>query len=338
MLGKIDASFFVGLWMGLHMAFSTENLAFEAWSTDPEILRQQIDAVLGRKPKKKTTPRRSKCSRAREISETKRFWPLLPWQEGFVATLPRYLDCADDFAHGVFRRQRDLALNYRNIQFNSASRKKWLTFDLDYEDAAEAHEAANIATPTLIMENPENGHAQIAYQLAAPVTYSQDKPNDAPIAYLRDIQRGMTRRLNADKAYSGHLCKNPLHDNWRTVHLREGAYSLAELASHLEPKEMRGWQAGEREWGLGRNVTLFDTLRKFAYREVLRFKQDGRTLADFRDKLRNVAGDMNFTLGFNTPLDIKEVTYIAKSISGWTWKNFSSERFSQIQRRRGAKR
>ncbi len=110
------------------------------------------------------------------------------------------------------------------------------------------------------------------------------------------------------------------------------------MAGHLGNREMRRWDAGERECGLGRNVTLFDRLRHAAYCEVRRFKQDGAALADFRARLQSIAASMNVTSGFVLPLDLGEVNGIAKSVSGWTWKNFSVERFSEIQRARINKR
>ena len=130
-------------------------------------------------------------------------------------TLPAYIDCAGDFRHGTFKRQRDLALNFPHIQFNSPIRKVWLTFDVDREDAATAHERAGVAVPNLVMQNPDNGHAHLAYQLVVPVTfYAMSRP--ASMGYCADVQRGMIRRLDADKAFAGHLLKNPLSDCWNT--------------------------------------------------------------------------------------------------------------------------
>lgn len=259
------------------------------------------------------------------------------WREGFASKLPSRPYCADDFAFGSYRQPREVALGFRLIQYNEPAAKRWMLFDLDYRDAAEAYEAANVAVPNIIMENPANGHAHLAYELAEPVTY-YDKSHDLPMAYLRDTERAMVRRLGADKAYGGMLAKNAAHQAWRVYRLREASYSIGDIARWLEPHEMKGWAPCERESGLGRNVSLFDELRKFAYGEVRRFKSDGLTVSQFRDRLLKVACGMNLTLDFNSPLHTSEVAGIVKSVARWTWKRFSQERFSEIQRKRINKR
>ncbi len=114
------------------MDIPTESPAFEAWSTGPEIWPKQFEAALAargfnRSGAAKPRPRKVKWAKPREIGEGKTFWPLLPWQQAFVDTLPAYIDCAGDFRHGTFKRQRDLALNFPHLQFNSPIRKVWLT-------------------------------------------------------------------------------------------------------------------------------------------------------------------------------------------------------------------
>ena len=160
------------------------------------------------------------------------------------------MDCAADFKqHGTFRHQRDLATGYPHIQVNSPGSKRWIPFDLDYKGVEKAHERAGIAAPNLIMLNPASGHGHSLHKLANPVTYSE-KTRIIPIRYCADIQRGMIRRLDADKAFAGHLLKNPLSEQWEVIHLHDKAYSLGELAACLDKRDMRPWDNGERESGL----------------------------------------------------------------------------------------
>jgi hypothetical protein len=229
-------------------------------------------------------------------------------------------------------------LNYPHIQVNSPCRKVWLPFDLDSSDGVRAHEAAGLPAPNIVVENMANGHAHALYQLSVPVTFYA-RSRQISIEFLADIQRGMTRRLGADKGYSGHLAKNPISEAWRVHHLRDGAYSLTDLARSLKPKDMRKWGKGERECGLGRNVALFDALRKdFAYRDVRRFKAEGRSQSEFRARLQSIAMGLNETMGFHAPLLISDVRGIVKSVSRWTWKHFTPETFCKIQRARIKKR
>lgn len=281
-------------------------------------------------------PRRAWRSVPRKSTSTP-FWPLLPWQQGFVDTLPAYMDCAADFEHGTFRRQRDLALGFPHIQVNSHGCKRWMPFDIDRKDAEKAHERSGIAAPNLIMLNPASGHGHLLYELAAPVTY-YERSRLASIRYCADVQRGMTRRLDADKAFAGHLIKNPLSERWETLRLHDKAYSLGALANCLDKGDMRCWDTGERESGLGRNVTLFEALCGIAYRKVCHFKQDGASLAAFNAWLQSAAFELNAASGFTVPLAPGEVRSIARSVSAWTWKHFTPDRLSEIQRARANRR
>ncbi len=74
-------------------------------------------------------------------------------------------------------------------------------------------------------------------------------------------------------------------------------------------------------------------MRTFAYREVLNFKRQGQSIAQFRERLFAVAAGLNTQ--FATPMNLSEVRAIANSIGKWTWQRFSSEKFSRIQSHRG---
>jgi hypothetical protein len=314
---------------------------FEEWSADPEIRRQQIEAVLGRrKPlKKRAQKKRSKPKLPGERAPVQRFW-YEPEREKFLATLPPYIDCAGDDlrTRGTYRRHRDLAINFPLIQFNSPYRRRWLPFDLDRSNAATAFDDAAVAMPNVIMINPANGHAHAAYELAAPVTYYA-KSRQTSIRYLADIQHGMTRRLDADAAYSGHLTKNPFHENWITIAPRVKPYTLGELASYLDKEDMRAPKTrGLREiemCGLSRNCSLFGWVRtEIAYKQVLCLKREGAPFRDFLNLIFNAALDKNRE-AFRYPLNVGEVAGIARSVAQWTWREFNQERFSKRQSRRG---
>jgi hypothetical protein len=230
-------------------------------------------------------------------------------------------------------------MNYPHLQLNSPYRRRWLSFDLDRSDAATAHEAAGVAAPNWIVINPANGHAHADYELAAPVTYYA-KSRWTSINYLADIQHGMTTRLDADMGYSGHLTKNPFHENWITIPLRETPYSLGELASYLTKDERRRRtrkRKGEAEMcGLRRNCSLFDWVRlEIAYPHVIRFKRDGASFRDFLNFVFNAALDKNRSEFSGNPLTIGDVSGIARSVAKWTWKRFSPDAFSELQRARG---
>jgi hypothetical protein len=89
--------------------------------------------------------------------------------------------------------------------------------------------------------------------------------------------------------------------------------------------------------GLGRNVTLFDWLRQYAYRQIRHYKGDVRNFVVWQSHLNSRALERNGD--FMQPLTGNEVWHIAKSVSKWTWRRFdlaaSDARFSALQAHRG---
>ena len=313
-------------------------LLFEEWSADPDIRQQQIELAIGhRKPQKKRAQRRKRV--------VKVLPPATCWEEEFARTIPGRPRCAPDtFNLGVYPCKREIALGYPYVQFNRETLFRWLVLDLDYAGAVNAWRVAGLPPPNLVMTNPANGHAHMAWLIAIPVR--GPALGEAPaksFRFLASIERAYRRRLNADEAFcmKGQV-KNPLHSDWRTLRMfntarfENAAYSLRELAAPLKPAEMnpatkRKIPKRQQEGGLGRNVTIFDELRDFAYGVALDFKYlddfDG-----FLDQLFDHAEKLN---DFRSPLPTSELRGIAKSVARWTWRNFSEKRFSQIQSWRG---
>ncbi|PLL77137.1 replicase, partial [Klebsiella pneumoniae] len=95
------------------------------------------------------------------------------------------------------------------------------------------------------------------------------------------------------------------------------------------------------EYGLGRNCTLFDKTRKWAYRAIR------QGWPEYEQWLKACYQRTSmYNLKFISPLDENEVNGIAKSIAKWNHSNFSKESFSsyvknthtsEIQSARGRK-
>jgi hypothetical protein len=116
------------------------------------------------------------------------------------------------------------------------------------------------------------------------------------------------------------------------VESRRDFYDLGELADYLDvPTKL---PSHAKVLGLGRNCTLFDSGRKWAYKQVLKFRVTGDR-EGFYEAVRCALEDMN---DFPDPLPNSEVKQIAKSISKWTWtkytKQWSDGQFSAIQSHR----
>jgi hypothetical protein len=201
---------------------------------------------------------------------------------------------------------------------------------VDEEDSFEAWERANLPAPNAYIQNPDNGHGHLWYALGSPVGKCNGH-RSAPIYLAADVERGMTRRLGADPAYANQLTKNPLHPRWRTSWFAPYPYTLTTLLGLLDRKDVRHTERREETFGISRNCDMFNELRRFAYRNVLAYKESG-DLDAWRLRLLNEAHALNV---FALPLATSDLRSVACSVAKWTWRRFSPERFSEIQAARG---
>jgi hypothetical protein len=158
----------------------------------------------------------------------------------------------------------------------------------------------------------------------------------APLRYLCAVESAFREKLQADGGFSGLITKNPAHPLWRVLRGPQIAYELGELAEWVElPKHMP--KRKPEEIGLGRNVTVFEWLRLYAYKQIRHYKGDVRNFVLWQSHLNGKALTRNGDL--LNPLQGKEVWHIAKSVAKWTWRKFdiaaSDARFSALQAHRG---
>ena len=89
--------------------------------------------------------------------------------------------------------------------------------------------------------------------------------------------------------------------------------------------------------GLGRNVTVFDNVREWAYSAVREFWRPNGYEA-WADAVRAACESANaFGREQGGPLPVSEIKATAKSIARWVWNRFTPAGFSQVQAHRGAK-
>ena len=154
-----------------------------------------------------------------------------------------------------------------------------------------------------------------------------------PLRYLASIQYALCRAWDADKGYSGLISKNPVHQDWHTLQLRPEAWDLGELADWLDLPSKLPRKA--QSVGLGRNCTLFDLLRYWAYDSVLEY----RVSSNFKTWQQDVLATAERFNTFPEPLQRNEVKNTANSVAKWVWTNYTKrwtdEKFSQIQAKRG---
>lgn len=248
---------------------------------------------------------------------------------------PRKPYCSDD---KTARSIRSLASAIKRpyIQANPPYLRVWSIYDIDRPGGAIAWEDANLPPPSWASANRENGHAHCVWGLTAPVLVDSPDMRQGPLRYLCAVEAAFREKLQADQGYSGLITKNPAHPLWRTLRGPQASYDLAELAEWVElPKHLP--KRKPEEVGLGRNVTVFEWLRQYSYRQIRHYKGDVRNFVLWQSYLNNRALERNGDL--HTPLDGKEVWHIAKSVAKWTWNKFdiaaSDAKFSQLQAYRG---
>lgn len=224
------------------------------------------------------------------------------------------------------------------IQANPPHLRVWAIFDVDRPGAAVLWEDVLLPPPSWASVNRENGHAHLVWGLSVPVLVDSPDLRQAPLRYLCAVEAAFRARLQADQGYSGLITKNPVHPLWKTLRGPQLGYELGELADWVDlPKHLP--KRKPEEVGLGRNVTVFDWLRHYAYRKIRHYKHEVRNFVYWQSHLNGKALERNGD--FLYPLDGREVWHIAKSVSKWVWQKFDLEasdaRFSELQAHRGRK-
>ncbi|RMD08408.1 replicase, partial [Klebsiella pneumoniae] len=108
-------------------------------------------------------------------------------------------------------------------------------------------------------------------------------------------------------------------------------YDLAWLSDYLDLSSYNG-RKSLPEYGLGRNCTLFEKTRLWAYKAIRQGWPDyPEWLAACVDRASG------YNAQFEQPLPANEVRHTAKSIAKWTHQHLSPAGFREEQARRGAK-
>ncbi|EDR0027974.1 replication protein [Salmonella enterica subsp. houtenae] len=220
--------------------------------------------------------------------------------------------------------------------FNNRSFVNGFVFDIDHDNGAIAWDLVGLPKPNTIIQNTKNGHAHLLYALKSPVLKT-DSARIKPLKLASIVQCGFTERLNANRAYADILMKNPLNTHkWRTTWTDTKAYDLDYLAEFVPDTIKTKSKLKGEIYGLGRNVNLFEDLRKIAYKDILKYKPN-KTYDDFYHAMFSMAIMLNNHCNPTEPLSNNEIKQVCQSICKWTWRNFSQEQFSAIQAKRGTK-
>ena len=246
-------------------------------------------------------------------------------------SLPNKPYCMDEKPGFMLIRSKNIAIKKPYLQINAPTTTIYFVFDDDKNDAALSWFDENLPAPYWTTQNPENGHAHICYKLEIPLHTSEFSSIKA-IKYAQAVYYAYALKMGADLSYSQLITKNPLHPQHRTTYWTKQAYSLDYLADFVDlPKKL---PKKLEMVGLGRNVTMFEKGRRWAYTAIRDYMHHSSS-HDWERAVRAKIEAINNS--FEQPLPYNEVKATTKSIARWVWHRFSYGEFSEIQAKRGAK-
>lgn len=251
--------------------------------------------------------------------------------ELFLETLPEKPYCSDNLAFGVSILPKHIARAKRYVQHNQPWAKAWMVYDVDRSTSIFDWSDCDAPPPNLTVTNLENGHSHLLYHLETPVLLGVNASRKA-MRYAAAIDVALTKKLGADPGYTGLLSKNPGHNHWFTQQIQTFSYDLGWLEEYLDLGQMVDLRRKMPEIGLGRNVTLFDRLRSWAYREIRKvWKQPMFGYEFWLSDVSYRAQELNSD--FLTPLPPNEVAHTAKSVAKFCWDKLSPQGFVEWQKR-----
>ncbi len=247
--------------------------------------------------------------------------------------LPRRPTVAHELKDGCWQADRREACAAPYIVLNSRTHLNWLTVDIDVRTTIDAFldrvDTLGLPMPAFVVQNgiprddaePVVGRLHATWLLSTPVQRGE-RGRSRPQAFANRILRALTRALGGDPGFTNTLVKNPLATGTnakptRTTWLGGRAVDLFELADRLDLSDPPRRRAADR--GLGRNVTLFDATRAYAYAIVDAMREKARKPA-FAAAVQAHATGLN--LDTPRPLGAREVQTVVDSVVDWTWLHY----------------
>lgn len=120
-----------------------------------------------------------------------------------------------------------------------------------------------------------------------------------------------------------------MHEHWRTEVWTKEAYELKYLADFVD---LRPLTTKEKKYGLGRNCSLFDIVRHWAYSAIREHR--GNTWEQRYNSVLKHAQHVNMM--FLEPLPYSEIKATAKSIEKYCWKR-DAYHYNELNHRQALK-
>jgi len=185
--------------------------------------------------------------------------------------------------------------------------------------------------PNFVIYNPIKMNHQAFWMLSVPV-HCQNV-NSRAYRYLRAIESGYDLKYGCDQDFQRHIHRNPLYFK-SDVDWRHGrSHTLKELSEVIDLNSViTEREISDREEAEGRNKTLFDEVRRWAYKQIKTLSK--HDYEAFTAQLITRANRLNT---FNVPLPASEIKTISRSISRFCIERLDDqEAFSKKQAIRGS--
>ena len=182
----------------------------------------------------------------------------------FNEVLPKKPYCTDDFEDGLKIRSKKYAIKKKYIQHNQPSMAYWIVLDID-RPFDFSTEFGLFPPPNLQIQNPINKHCHLLFRLETPVCTSE-LAKWKPLNFLANVEYSLKLKFQSDMAYANLITKNPNFLNWDVTEIRQEFWDLNEFSGWFDIENRPKNKDLKKEQGFGRNCTIFDVVRKWAYK------------------------------------------------------------------------
>lgn len=252
--------------------------------------------------------------------------------ETYKSKLPKKPYHTNNYSFGKQVGPISSAIKSIYLQPNSLTHKYFMIFDLDSEMSVLDWSDKGLPAPHLIVRNLDNGRSHLTYILNTSVK-TDVRGLLKPIKYCSDVEHGLAVRIGADMNYNGLLTKNPFNISaFKVFSFQDEPYDLDYLNEFVDKDLVRQQREAKKKknvedgFASGRNCTLFETLRLWAYSNWHRFHQ-----VALHAEILDQAMMLNT---FECPLGMNEVRTIADSVYRFITQHFSIERLNELKSER----
>lgn len=216
------------------------------------------------------------------------------------------------------------ALKHDYLIVNPSNSVEVIIIDIDKEN----YPYDIYPSPNFVVSNKTDSKAHAYYFLETPIHANHNSSKKAQ-GYYNATHRALIKQVGGDPLYNHTFSKNPLSAKFRTTIIHDKPYSLDHICEYVNPINKTIIKPHEAV-ALGRNCFVFEEVSKWSYHVFRSYHDKGYDA--FHRLILKQCETLNWTL--TLPLCPNEIKGIAKSISAWVWKEFSMEKFSNIQSNR----